>query len=42
MRNLITIGYLVTKTASLRHESRGLHFTVDYPETADYLQRSIL
>ncbi|MEM7575629.1 MAG: L-aspartate oxidase, partial [Bacteroidota bacterium] len=39
LRNLITIGYLVTKTASLRHESRGLHFTVDYPETADYLQR---
>ncbi len=42
LRNLITIGHLVTKSASLRKESRGLHFTVDYPDAADYLQQSIL
>ncbi|OAV43763.1 L-aspartate oxidase [Lewinella sp. 4G2] len=42
LRNLITIGHLVTKAASLRHESRGLHYNTDYPEKADFLQYSIL
>lgn len=42
LRNLITIGYLVTKAANLRHESRGLHYTTDYPEKADFLQYSVL
>ncbi|MGM0529509.1 MAG: L-aspartate oxidase [Bacteroidota bacterium] len=31
LRNLINIGYLVIKMASNRHESRGLHYTLDYP-----------
>lgn len=31
LRNLINIGYLVIKMASDRHESRGLHYTIDYP-----------
>jgi L-aspartate oxidase len=30
-RNLINIAYLITKAAMHRKESRGLHFTVDYP-----------
>ena len=42
LRNLITIGYLVTRSASMRHESRGLHFTTDYPEKLDWLEASIL
>ncbi|SEQ48429.1 L-aspartate oxidase [Neolewinella agarilytica] len=42
LRNLITIGHLVTKAANLRHESRGLHYTTDYPEKADFLQYSVL
>ncbi len=42
LRNLITIGHLVTKAASLRKESRGLHYTTDYPERAPFLQYSIL
>ena len=42
LRNLITIGHLVTKSASLRKESRGLHFTTDYPERAPFLQYSVL
>ncbi len=42
LRNLITVGYLVTKAASLRKESRGLHFTTDYPEKADFVQYSVL
>ncbi|MEO1433977.1 MAG: L-aspartate oxidase [Bacteroidota bacterium] len=31
LRNLITIGYLITSSAQLRRESRGLHYTTDYP-----------
>jgi L-aspartate oxidase len=42
LRNLITVGYLVTKAASLRKESRGLHFTTDYPERAGFVQYSVL
>jgi L-aspartate oxidase len=42
LRNLITLGYLVTKAANLRHESRGLHYTTDYPEKAAFVQYSIL
>ncbi|MDZ4704548.1 MAG: L-aspartate oxidase [Saprospiraceae bacterium] len=42
LRNLITIAYLITRSASMRHESRGLHYTTDYPEKFDFLQDSIL
>ena len=33
LRNLVTSGYLVVKSAVLRKESRGLHYTLDYPLT---------
>ncbi len=42
LRSLITIGYLVTRSANMRHESRGLHFTTDYPEKQPFVQESIL
>ena len=42
LRNLITIGYLVTRSAQMRKESRGLHFTTDYPDKKDYLQKTYL
>jgi L-aspartate oxidase len=32
LRNVISVAYLIIKQALLRKESRGLHFTVDYPE----------
>ena len=32
LRNLITIGYLIVKSAQYRKESRGLHYNIDYPE----------
>ncbi|HDZ40677.1 MAG TPA: L-aspartate oxidase [Bacteroidetes bacterium] len=32
LRNLINIGYLVIRMAQERHESLGLHYTLDYPE----------
>ena len=31
LRNKINIGYLIIKMAQKRHESRGLHYTLDYP-----------
>lgn len=42
LRNLITIGYAVTRSASMRRESRGLHYTTDYPEQLPFIQDSIL
>jgi L-aspartate oxidase len=32
LRNVISVAYLIIKQALLRKESRGLHYTVDYPE----------
>lgn len=42
LRNLITIAYLVSKSAAIRRESRGLHFTTDYPKKLDFIDYTIL
>ena len=34
LRNLINVGYLITRQALERKESRGLHYTTDYPKHA--------
>ena len=31
LRNIINVGYLITRQAIDRKESRGLHYTIDYP-----------
>ena len=42
LRNLITIGYLIVKSAQFRKESRGLHYNTDYPQKSDLLQDIVL
>ena len=42
LRNLITIAYLVSRSASMRRESRGLHYTTDYPKQLDHLEETLM
>jgi L-aspartate oxidase len=35
MRNMLDVAQLIVRSAQQRHESRGLHFTTDYPEAKD-------
>jgi L-aspartate oxidase len=42
LRNLIECADLIVKSALARHESRGLHFTLDYPETAPVAKDTVL
>ena len=35
LRNCINVAYLVIKQAMARHESRGLHYTLDYPHKSN-------
>lgn len=42
LRNVIQVSYLIVKSATLRKESRGLHFTTDYPDRSASLTDTIL
>ncbi|MEZ4909214.1 MAG: L-aspartate oxidase, partial [Saprospiraceae bacterium] len=42
LRNLITIGYLVTKSSQMRHESRGLNYNTDYPDELPYNEITLI
>ena len=39
LRNMINVGYLITRQAIARKESRGLHYTIDYPKHANDPQK---
>ncbi len=42
LRNLVLVAELVIRCALQRHESRGLHYTLDYPETLEKAEYSLL
>ncbi|PKN64236.1 MAG: L-aspartate oxidase, partial [Deltaproteobacteria bacterium HGW-Deltaproteobacteria-12] len=43
LRNITTVGKLIVQSARARKESRGLHYTMDYPDTLDlFLKDTIL
>jgi L-aspartate oxidase len=41
LRNLIQVSYIVIKSAMLRKESRGLHYTTDYPQKDTQIEETV-
>jgi L-aspartate oxidase len=42
LRNLVTTAELIVRSALLRQESRGLHFSLDYPATLPVARNTVL
>ena len=42
LRNLVEVADLIIRSALSRRESRGLHYTLDYPDTADEAVDTVL
>lgn len=42
LRNMISVGYLITKGAAFRKESRGLHYNTDYPAKSKLVENIVL
>jgi L-aspartate oxidase len=42
LRNLLTIAYLITRSAAMRKESRGLHYNTDYPDKLAFVEETLL
>jgi L-aspartate oxidase len=42
LRNLVEVADLIVRSALSRHESRGLHYTIDFPETAEQAKDTVL
>lgn len=42
LRNMITVAYLIVKSAGFRQESRGLHFNTDFPNKSERVQNIVL
>ncbi|MNC09019.1 L-aspartate oxidase [compost metagenome] len=42
LRNLVQVAELIVRCAMMRKESRGLHYTLDYPDLAENSGPSIL
>jgi hypothetical protein len=42
LRNLVEVARLIIRSALKRHESRGLHYTLDYPEMLERAEDTVL
>ena len=42
LRNVIACAHIIIKSAKMRKESRGLHYTLDYPELLPVAENTIL
>lgn len=42
LRNLAVCAELIVKSAQKRHESRGLHYTLDYPRQSKRPKQTVL
>ena len=42
LRNLVTVSELIVRSALKRHESRGLHYSLDYPTTLENKTNTVL
>jgi L-aspartate oxidase len=42
LRNLVEVADLIIRSALSRHESRGLHYTLDYPDLLSEAKDTVL
>ncbi|ATZ64575.1 MULTISPECIES: L-aspartate oxidase [Acinetobacter] len=42
LRNLVMVSEMIVRCAMQRKESRGLHYTLDYPELSNELRKTVL
>jgi L-aspartate oxidase len=42
LRNIADVGKLIVRSAQMRHESRGLHYTLDHPRTDAIARETVI